>query len=413
VQQLLKAQRFLIQSLLSRVTGTGEYIPQIEGLRFLAMLMVLGHHAFAIYLEQTHRLGVEELPKDWPLVLSHHPLASWPMQLALGVPLFCVISGFVLTIPFARRYLNALKPPSTRIFLKRRFIRIHIPYVIVMTVRFLVIIAPAGQALNPLRYSGHTFDVYWPHLIASLFYVHGLVFAEPSWIGAIAWTLEIEVQFYLLLPVIANIFRIRSPRLRQGLLAALVLAAALFSQFVVQRSTDDRLNLSLLSQLHFFLAGVLLADVYLQPPRAFLLHKSIHDVVAALSFTGLIFVVHVAPRQAWTEPFLILLFYYATIHSFFFSNLFSLRALTLLGGMSYTTYLYHTLLLKKLLPWTTHVLPAQRSIWWDIPVQFAFVLPVIFLFCAVLFVCTERPFMILSQRKAQRVPVPVEEHVVT
>ena len=47
-----------------RSSSSLEYIPEIDGLRAVAMFLVLGHHVLAAYLESTHRLGPQSLPRD-------------------------------------------------------------------------------------------------------------------------------------------------------------------------------------------------------------------------------------------------------------------------------------------------------------------------------------------------------------
>ena len=54
-------------------------------------------------------------------------------------------------------------------------------------------IAATGAARAPLL----------PHLLASLGYVHNIVYGVPSTINVVAWSLEIEVQFYILAPALA------------------------------------------------------------------------------------------------------------------------------------------------------------------------------------------------------------------
>jgi hypothetical protein len=54
-------------------------------------MLVFCHHAFAHYLEHTHRLGTQSLPRDWALIYPRSPLVSWGLDLAFGVPLFGTI----------------------------------------------------------------------------------------------------------------------------------------------------------------------------------------------------------------------------------------------------------------------------------------------------------------------------------
>jgi peptidoglycan/LPS O-acetylase OafA/YrhL len=386
----------------TRITSTGEYIPQIDGLRFLAMLLVLAHHAFAGYLVQTHRLGTQELPRDWALIAPRSALIPWALHLQIGVQLFFAISGFVLTIPFARGYLKSLPPPSRRAYLLRRLVRLEPPYILNLIFLFLVIVIPWGQKYR-MAYLHSFFHAFFPHLLASLVYLHAAVYADASWINGVAWTLEVEIQFYLLLPILAELFRIRRKVWRRAILFALVLGSSLISQFVFQPSGNARLNLSLAIQLQFFMTGLLLADVYLDPPQSPRLGPRLADALAILGAALLVFVLHWEPRLAWTEAFLIGLFCCGVFYGAWTSRVFRSPVLTILGGMSYTIYLYHFFIIDQLLPLTVRLFPPVHSLWWDASVQFGLMLAPVFGISALIFLIAERPFMILSRDVSRRV----------
>lgn len=385
----------------ARVTSTGEFIPQVDGLRFFAILLVVGHHVVASYLVHTHRLGTQTLPQDWGLIYARSRLVPWALNLAFGVPLFCVISGFVLTIPFAKRYLKRLPPPSRKLYFLRRLIRLEPPYVLSLVVLFLAILIPWGDP-HPIAFVRDRFLVFFPHFLASLFYLHGAIYGQGSWINGVAWTLEIEVQFYLVLPLLAQVFRIHRTGPRRGLLLAIILASAVFAQLVLQPNTHPHLSLSLLLQLQFFVAGILLADLYLNPPRFLTMDPLRSDMLALSSALLLITVVHFIPRYAWTESILIAAMYLGIFSGRWTARLLQFPVFTLLGGISYTTYLYHFFIIDQLMPVTIRLFPPVHSLLWDVSVQFLLMLPPIFGICAILYVWTEKPFMVLGRRVAQR-----------
>lgn len=392
-----------LQRNLGRVTSSGEYIPQIDGLRFLALLLIFSHHVFAAYLVHTHRFGVQSLPRDWGLIYSRSPLISWALNLAIGIPLFCTISGFVLAIPFARKYFKGAPPPSRKLYLLRRLIRMEPPYIIAMAFLFLAIVFPWGRSA-PFSSNDYLF-AFFPHFLASLGYVHALVYGEPSWINGVAWTLEIEVQFYLVLPLLAEIFRIRQTRWRRSLMITLILSSAVLAESFVGIPGSSRLSLSLAVQFHFFLGGLLLADLYLLPPRT-RISPHAGDLLALTSAVLLVFVLHFKPRLAWTEPFLIVTLYYGVFAGGWTGRLFRLPLVTAFGGMCYSTYLYHVFLVDRLLPLTVRFFPPNHSLLWDSCAQILLLaLPVLGI-CTVIYAVAERPFMVLSHRVARRSPAP-------
>jgi peptidoglycan/LPS O-acetylase OafA/YrhL len=277
-----------------------------------------------------------------------------------------------------------------------------------MLFMFLVIIFPWHQP-HPLLYFIVRSRIFLPHLAASLVYLHAAIYQQASWINGVAWTLEIEVQFYLLLPLLAELFRIRHTRLRRAILTSLVLASALISQFLVQPSGIARLNLSL--PLHFFIAGVLLADIYLETPRILRLGPLSGDALTLLTGGLLVYVLHWKPTLAWVEPYLIIGFCLAIFRGAWASRLFKWGPLAIPGAMCYTIYLYHSFVVQHLMPVTLGIVPAGHALWLEAAVQFALMLLPVLVVSAVLFRFTEKPFMILSHEVARRLRAPRVEVV--
>ena len=102
-----------------------------------------------------------------------------------------------------------------------------------------------------------------PHFWASLFYVHNLVFADMSRVSPPTWSLEVEVQFYLLAPLLAIVFGISNTTARRGLLITGTLGLSVLSQLYLK--DIPRAMLSLAGNAQYFTAGFLLCDFYLLP----------------------------------------------------------------------------------------------------------------------------------------------------
>jgi peptidoglycan/LPS O-acetylase OafA/YrhL len=171
-----------LRTLFSRVTSSGAVIPEIDGLRFIAIVWVLGFHINGEYIKV---MGAR-FPGQIQNSLYNQVLGTWDF----GVQLFFVISGFILSLPFVRHYWNgAPRPPLGQYYL-RRLTRIEPPYVINLILFsgliLLVKSPPVSQTLQ--------------HLLASLFYSHNLIFHNVSTINFVTWSLEIEAQFYLAAP---------------------------------------------------------------------------------------------------------------------------------------------------------------------------------------------------------------------
>jgi peptidoglycan/LPS O-acetylase OafA/YrhL len=282
-----------------------------------------------------------------------------------------------------------------------------------MTLLFLWIVLPWH---HPWWFAQVMLHIFGPHYLASLVYLHAQIFGEPSWINGNAWTLEIEVQFYLLMPLLGRLFGLRGNGLRRWVLVALTVAAALFAQLVLPRLHDPRLELSLAGHLEFFLAGVLLADLYLDPPRPLLLAAWAGDLCALASAALVVYAVHWRPALAWCEPFGVAAFFWGTFQGRWAARLFALRWLTVPGTMCYTIYLYHAFILERCMGWTVRLLPPGHALWFDAGVQMLLMLPPVLLVSAILYLTTERPFIVLSHWATRRwrpvpaaVPAPVAQ----
>jgi peptidoglycan/LPS O-acetylase OafA/YrhL len=383
---------------LSRVTSSGELIPEIDGLRFLAIASVLFHHMMSIYLHRSGRSGgAVHSQLDWVAASSQ----SWLVQLCydghIGVNLFFAISGFILALPFAKRSFANLSAPSLKNYYLRRVTRIEPPYAICLILFFL--------------YQWQIFDkqleFLLPHLLASLFYAHNLVYGAHSAINSVAWSLEIEIQFYLLVPVLVKLFKLRSAKVRRGLLLALIVAGGLLSQHVIYPSGEVRLMLSLFNFIHYFLVGFLLADLYLhgwfKPER-----KSWRgDVLTLLGGAGLVAVLSRYGQFYFALPVLILLLYLGCFLGKLSNAFIRLRWIVITGGMCYTFYLYHVPIASELLSKTTLLLSvATRPLSLDFLLQCLLVCPLVFLLCSWWFVVTEKPFMRWSLSTKSPRPIP-------
>lgn len=155
------------------------YIPQFDGLRGLAILLVLiGHSGF---LEAMPHAGMLEYTR-------------------FGVDLFFVLSGFLIT----RILLDSKESPHYfRNFYARRVLRIWPLYYLVLFLAFVV--APLLRpAMRPTASRDWT---------AFVFYVQNIVFAHrdtyPFGLGA-TWSLAVEEQFYLTWPLLVFLLKKRT-----------------------------------------------------------------------------------------------------------------------------------------------------------------------------------------------------------
>ncbi|GAC1370633.1 MAG: acyltransferase [Ktedonobacteraceae bacterium] len=155
-------------------------IAVLDGVRAVACLSVTAYHIdrFAFL---THVLN----PGLGPLVISFALAGS------SGVTLFFVLSGFLLFLSYARALLFDVDWPSARRFYIRRAFRILPGYYVSLLLLILL--------TNPLYIQ----PAHWKELVLFLTL---FMDASPLTYQAINgpfWTLAVEWQFYLLLPLLA------------------------------------------------------------------------------------------------------------------------------------------------------------------------------------------------------------------
>ena len=158
----------------------GDREPVLDGVRGLAVLLVLFHHL--VYLS-----GIDR--HFWPdLQLFRLVYSSW-----LGVDLFFVLSGFLIT---GILYQAKGSPLFFRSFYGRRVLRIFPLYYgfLVFALVAFPLWLPTESTRNLLDHQGW----YWSYL--SNVYVAREGWQEPSHLGHL-WSLAIEEQFYLLWPL--------------------------------------------------------------------------------------------------------------------------------------------------------------------------------------------------------------------
>ena len=305
----------------SRETSSGRFIPEMDGLRFVAITMVILFHLNGY------------LVAKWSL---HHsgslPQSSCLAQTALvgfrGVELFFVISGFILALPFATQHLAGGRIVSLRKYYLRRLTRLEPPYFVTVFLLFFLAVWAQGKTAADLL----------PHLGASLFYLHNLVYAQSSPVIGVAWSLEIEVQFYLLVPLLALLFTIRRTRLRRGLLIAVIVSLIGVQSFFLMNA---RAALSIAAYLQFFLIGFLLADFFITDWKELPVTNAYWDVITLAGWPLTIVLLHSDQLRSWLFPFAILLLYSAVFRGTLTRSIFSNRWITTIGGMCYSIYLIH------------------------------------------------------------------------
>ncbi len=384
---------------LSRVTTSGGLIPEVEGLRFIAISLVIFHHLVSIYLPASGRNGEVRTPAEWFAAGEQ----SWLVIAAycghFGVHLFFIISGFILALPFARRRFNQLPRPDLKSYFLRRVTRLEPPYILCLIIGFLLIWQQGGETAR-----------LFPHLIASLLYSHGLIYGEHSLINGVTWSLEIEIQFYLLVPLLVTIFKVQRAVVRRATILSMVIFFGWLSQWVIYPYGSARLQLSLFNYLHYFLTGFLLADLYLTKSAETLKKSLGWDLAGLVGGAAIASVLLRFGQFYFLLPLLVAVFYTGIFLGRVSSSIIKWRWIVIIGGMCYTIYLYHVLIISRLTPQTIQLASRSRPLVLDFLLHAALICIPLFIICGWLFIYAEKPFMRwkISFRRALPVSPAVE-----
>lgn len=367
---------------LSRVSVSTRFVAEVDGLRFFAIGSVVLYHLMGIISVRIY--GSWE-PSRFDTVF---PL-NWVTQGHFGVPLFFAISGFVLAMPFADHHLYGREALPLPKYYLRRVARLGPPYLFNLVFLFVAVAA-----------SGHIAWDSWPHLVASLCYVHGWVYGTQSTVNGVAWSLETEVQFYLVAPFLCAVFLISKPWVRRGVIFCMMILAAVLVELYMPKGVDrwngDVWRMSLLNYLQYFLVGFLLVDFYLCSWRgkAASGQRWLWDITGVGAWIFLWSNVAGSAVMQVLLPMAMLIAYAAAFRGYWLNAVVRNGWVFTIGGMCYTIYLWHQ---PILMTWGKIGLPRTWIAGLPMPlnvfVQFVSGFILVVLVGSVLFKYTERPFM--------------------
>jgi len=219
-------------------------VPELDGIRGIAILLVLVWH----YI---------------PCQITPPPLFQWLFLTWSGVNLFFVLSGFLI----GGILLDHREAPNYfSVFYRRRVCRI-LPIYVVWLLLYLVVRLlplPIGSAREWL-FAGNL--PFWSYATFTQNFLQEKYAAwGPNWL-AITWSLAVEEQFYLLLPLIVRFTPVR--RLPFAI-APLIVAAPIARALLASGPAFDnpRGHALLICQTDALLLGVLCAWFVRQPNGA-------------------------------------------------------------------------------------------------------------------------------------------------
>ncbi len=312
---------------MNRQTGQSlPHLPQLDGLRALAILLVLLHHSFG----------------NWPALFP----ASFVSRVAkfgwAGVDVFFVLSGFLIT-----KILLAKEPSvkSLKNFYTKRVLRIWPLYYGLLAITLLLF------ALMHKSYP----------LLQSLVFVQNFLpyFPKPGFFNQ-TWSLCVEEHFYLVWPFV--VFFVRREAL-PWILVIVVIVSPLLRLYALNQGVSDKL---LYMSTQFRLDGIALGSLLalLIEVRSFqkILTSKIGIMVVASGLLGTVWLLSSLPENdfgfhsAWVYSFIafaslgLLLWAFSSDERSSLYRLLTLTPLQYTGKISYGLYMIHPFFFSALHP---------------------------------------------------------------
>lgn len=320
-----------------------------------------GDRAVVRSSEQTPRLGgIESLRAlaatmiiIYHMVLLPNPDMPIPAYLdfiktkfGLGVPLFYVLSGFVL----AYGYIDKLNSRQNAVkFYIRRFFRIAPLFYLMIIVWMIVATIRSGS-----------FNLDLHDLVLNVTFLFGFVPGKHESMVWAGWSIGIEMIFYLIFPIIAILVRnVRSAIL---IFAVSLLVGSDAYKSLTAAGIGSFAYMNLLTHMPYFTAGVLAFEVWkamgLRESRGIGLALLAASLIASILLITLPGVASAMAQvkgmslalYCWSAVFLALVLSVALWQPAFIVN----RLSTKLGSISFSLYLLHPpaiVLLRDVYKW--------------------------------------------------------------
>jgi peptidoglycan/LPS O-acetylase OafA/YrhL len=219
-------------------------VDSLTGIRAVAAILVVLTHAAYTTGKYTHGYA--------GLVFS---------RMEIGVPIFFVLSGFLLFSPWVRAAAAGTDSPSVQRYAWHRVRRIMPAYVVTVLVAYLIYhFRMAGP--NP----GHTWMGLLRNLTFTQIYTDDYLFSYLHQGLTQMWSLAVEVAFYVALPVLAYLLLVvlcrrqwRPMLLLAGLMVLALVTPAWLTLVHVTDFLPDGAKLWLPTYLAWFVGGMVLA----------------------------------------------------------------------------------------------------------------------------------------------------------
>ena len=322
------------------------YLNALDGLRAIALMMIVMYHTWQ---QSWITCNLKITPDKYLFNLELFQRYGY-----VAIDIFFVLSGFCLFYPIARDMFGESKFGGWKNFFIKRARRIYPSYVLMLV---LLLIFPA---LSYVTYNVKDAADVAKHFISHLFFVHNFNDKTIGSTISTAWTMSIEVQFYILFPLLCIPFRKKPVLTFIGMAAA----AVGIRLYMISNVSFDKFNLQAITPayLDVFGIGMLAAYfvVYMRNKCATVeklkAHMTIMSVLCVITAVGYMYWLKGAsfPKGFNADVYFRFLYrglFALVIAGFIFTSCFSYdvwskklwgnKFFVFLSSISYTVYLWH------------------------------------------------------------------------
>jgi peptidoglycan/LPS O-acetylase OafA/YrhL len=298
---------------------SGNYIPSLDGLRAISILLVLASH----------------------LLVASNLTTTSPIPGGLGVTIFFFISGYLITGLLLSELKNSHRIDAKAFYI-RRFLRLYPP----MLIMILCIMSFLWINHKPVSFQ---------ESLAAIFYYENYYLAQnPASDGrySILWSLAVEEHFYLIYPLIVIVCG-RRLKLLLGITLLLTVIPLCLRLFIAYEHNADSTSLSYTyslthcrfdSILYGCLTSILINSDYSN--KFFKIISSRPVYISSLILFCILFVIRDEFFKQTIRFSLQGICFIILIPGIIYSKsslnrFFSLKALLFIGKLSYSIYLFH------------------------------------------------------------------------
>jgi peptidoglycan/LPS O-acetylase OafA/YrhL len=202
--------------------------------------------------------------------------------------------------------------------------------------------------------------------------------------------LEIEIQFYILLPLVIQLFRIKQTIARRLIIVCLLIASGIIYAANDTFFIDAHLQYSIIPYLSIFLLGILMADVYLSNQQVLSSKNFLFDIGGILAFLLIIYNAGASELHIQVLEYIgYVLLFVGVFKGKILNQIFTAKWVMAIGCMCYSIYLLH----YALLYFITEKLTSNflvNSYYKNLLIQGVVVLPMVLIGCSIFYLIVEQ-----------------------